>query len=155
MRHLQSVLKDIPALMESTIKRKHRAMSGEELSAINILMADGRNCDTDDIVEYLKEVYEQEKFGYETQEDFYCGITNDIVTRKSTHEREDYDGDEIGKVFVVKCKSKAIAADVEIEMSKLGFSIGDTQKRANGAAPDSDMVYLYRIPWEFEIELDD
>lgn len=155
MKHLQSVLKDLPSILESTNKRKHRAMSFAELSAINILMADGRDCDADEIVEYLKEVYEYVKYEYESQEDFYCGITNDIVTRKSAHEREDYDGDEIGKVFVVKCKSKAIAADVEIKMNKMGFSIGDTQKRANGAAPDSDMVYLYRIPWEFEIELDD
>lgn len=155
MKHFQSILKDLPSLMESSIKRKHRAMSSDELYAINILIVDGHDCDADDIGEYLKEVYEEVKCEFETQEDFYCGITNDIVTRKSTHEREDYDGDEIGKVFVVKCKSKAIAADVEIKMSKLGFSIGDTNKRANGAAPDSDMVYLYRIPLEFEIEMDD
>lgn len=155
MKHFQSILKDLPSLMESSIKRKHRSMSHKDLYAINILMVDGRDCNADDIVEYLKGVYEQEKFEFEAQEDFYCGITNDIVSRKSAHEREDYDGDEIGKVFVVKCKSKTIAADVEIKMSKLGFSIGDTNKRANGAAPDSDMVYLYRIPLEFEIEMDD
>lgn len=155
MKHFQSVLKDLPSILESSIKRKHRAMSSTELSAINILMVNGSDCDADDIVEYLKEVYKGEKYEFETEEDFYCGITNDIVTRKSAHEREDYGGDEIGKVFVVKCKSKAIAADVELKMNKLGFSIGDTIKRANGAAPDSDMVYLYRIPFEFEIDFDD
>ena len=39
---------------------------------------------------------------------FYCGITNDPETRKTTHEREDHGGKEIVTMFAVGNTNKPI-----------------------------------------------
>ncbi len=69
------------------------------------------------------------------------------MKRKEDHERVDYGGKAIDMVVTLQCKDMKTAADVELIMhTRYGFCIGDTETYANGAAKDSDFVYIYRIP---------
>jgi hypothetical protein len=69
------------------------------------------------------------------------------VTRKEGHESKDYGGNTIEFVIALQCADMKLAAATEYFMHKqYGFSIGKTETYANGAAPDSDYVYIYRIP---------
>ncbi len=77
---------------------------------------------------------------------FYCGITNDPETRKTTHEREDHGGKEIEMIVVYECDSVNIATEAENLMDAEGFDIGRPPHPGNGAVADSRFVYLYRKP---------
>lgn len=70
-----------------------------------------------------------------------------IVKRKEDHEREDYSGKAIDFVLTLQCKDMKTAADVEMIMHfRFEFCIGETETYTNGAADDSDFVYIYRMP---------
>ena len=132
---------------ENKVKEEHRALSAEELRKYGIVYADFKEFTADGIARALYHVYEKIKQDGDKASDFYCGITNDIVKRKEDHERDDYNAKAIDAVFTLQCKDMKTAADVELIMNKqFGFSIGETETYANGAAEDSDFVYLYRIP---------
>ena len=77
----------------------------------------------------------------------FAGNPAKIVKRKEDHERDDHNGKAIDFVLTLQCKDMKAAADVEMIMRfRFGFCIGETETYANGAADDSDFVYLYRIP---------
>ena len=77
---------------------------------------------------------------------FFADNPAKIVKRKEDHERDDYSGKVIDVVFTLQCKEMKTAADVEMIMRfRFGFCIGETETYANGAADDSDFVYIYRI----------
>lgn len=49
----------------------------------------------------------------------------------------------------MQCANMKTAADTEYIMHKqYSFNMGKTETYANGAAPDSDYVYIYRISKE-------
>lgn len=122
-------------------------MSAEELRQYGIRYYDFKVYTSDEIARALCYVFDNIKQEDDETSDFYCGITNDIVKRKEDHERVDYGGKAIDMVVTLQCKNKKTAVDVEWIMHKrFGFSIGDTETYANGAAEDSDFVYIYRIP---------
>ena len=132
---------------ENKVKEEHRALSAEELLQYGIKYADFKKYTADDIARALYHVYENIKQDGDKTSDFYCGITNDIVKRKEDHERDDHNGKAIDFVLTLQCKDMKAAADVEMIMRfRYGFCIGETETYANGAAEDSDFVYLYRIP---------
>ena len=132
---------------ENKVKEEHRALSAEELRKYGIVYADFKEFTADGIARALYHVYENIKQDGDNTSDFYCGITNDIVKRKEDHERDDYNGKAIDFVLTLQCKDMKTAADVEMIMRfRFGFCIGETETYANGAAEDSDFVYIYRIP---------
>lgn len=134
-------------LNENKVKEEHRALSAEELRKYGIMYFDSKEYTADEIARALRYVFDNIKQDEDNASDFYCGITNDIVKRKEDHERDDHNGKAIDAVFTLQCKDMKTAADVELIMHKqFGFSIGDTEIYANGAAEDSDIVYIYRIP---------
>ena len=48
--------------------------------------------DSDILAKSLSRIMSKLKEPDEKNSDFYCGITNDVVARKSSHESQDYDG---------------------------------------------------------------
>lgn len=134
-------------LNEHKAKEAHRALSADELRQFGIQYFDFRKYSAYEIARALLFAFEKIKRQGEESSDFYCGITNDIVTRKSDHESKDYGGKAIDCVIALQCADMKTAADTEYIMhKKYGFSMGKTETYANGAAPDSDYVYIYRIP---------
>ena len=132
---------------ENKVKEEHRALSAEELLQYGIMYFDSKEYTADEIASALRYVFDNIKQDGDNASDFYCGITNDIVKRKEDHERDDYNGKAIDFVLTLQCKDMKIAADVEMIMRfRFGFCIGETEAYANGAADDSDFVYIYRIP---------
>ena len=132
---------------ENKVKEEHRALSAEELIQYGIMYFDSKEYTADEIARALYYVFDYIKQDGDNTSDFYCGITNDIVKRKEDHERDDYNGKAIDAVFTLQCKDLKTAADVEMIMRfRFGFCIGETETYANGAADDSDFVYIYRIP---------
>ena len=132
---------------ENKVKEEHRALSAEELRKYGIVYEDFKEFTADGIARVLYYVFDNIKQDGDNISDFYCGITNDIVKRKEDHERDDYNSKTIDAVFAFQCKNKKTAADVEMIMyTRYGFCIGETETYANGAAEDSDIVYIYRIP---------
>ena len=77
---------------------------------------------------------------------FYCGITNDIDARMSAHKTQDCNGKDIEHKIAIECSSESVAEDVEDRMGKMNFDIGNPKYKGNGAAPDSNIVYLYKKP---------
>lgn len=134
-------------LNENKVKEEHRALSAEELLQYGIMYFDFKENTADEIVSALRYVFDNIKQDGDNASDFYCGITNDIVKRKEDHERDDYNAKAIDAVFTLQCKDVKTAADVELIMhTRYRFCIGETETYANGAADDSDFVYIYRIP---------
>lgn len=134
-------------LNENKVKEDHRALTADELLQYGIKYADFKKYTADEIARALYYVFDNIKQDGDNTSDFYCGITNDIVKRKEGHERDDYNGKAIDFVLTLQCKDMKTAADVELIMhTRYGFCIGDTETYANGAAEDSDFVYIYRIP---------
>lgn len=132
---------------ENKVKEQHRALSAEELLKYGIVYVDAQKFSAQETVEILLNIFERIKKEGEATSDFYCGITNDIVKRKADHESKDYGGNTIEFVIALQCVEMKTAAATEYFMHKqYGFSIGETENYANGAAPDSDYVYIYRIP---------
>lgn len=132
---------------ENKIKEEHKALSAEDLLQKGILYYDLKKYTADEIARALCYVFDNIKQEYDKTSDFYCGITNDIVKRKEDHERDDYGDTAIDMVVTLQCKNMKTAADVErIMHHRYGFFIGGTDTYANGAAEDSDFVYIYRIP---------
>ena len=122
-------------------------MTADELLQYGIKYADFKKYTADEIARALYYVFNNIKQDGDNASDFYCGITNDIVKRKEDHERDDYNGKAIDFVLTLQCKDMKTAADVELIMhTRFGFCIGETETYANGAADDSDFVYIYRIP---------
>lgn len=134
-------------LNENKIKEEHRALTADELLQYGIMYFDFKENTADEIVSALRYAFDNIKQDGDNASDFYCGITNDIVKRKEDHERDDYNGKAIDVVFTLQCKDVKTAADVELIMhTRYEFCIGETETYANGAADDSDFVYIYRIP---------
>lgn len=146
--NLESVLGEYARLMENEIKETHRAYSNEKLESHGIFKTDKRYTDSIDVISnYLNHQCSNLKLNGDKPSDFYCGITNDVVARKDAHERDDYAGKKIALMVAVQCKNASIAERVEVKMhDEYGFYIGETQTMGNGAAEDSDYVYIYRIP---------
>ena len=132
---------------ENAIKEKHRSLTADELRQYGIECFAFREHQANEIARAFFYAFgEIRQQGDETR-DFYCGITNDIVKRKEDHENKDYNGNKIDFVLALQCANMKTAADTEFIMHKqYGFSMGKTETYANGAAPDSDFVYIYRIP---------
>ena len=134
-------------LNENKIKAEHRALTPDELLVYDIAALDCSKYDSDILAKSLARIMSKLKEPDEKNSDFYCGITNDVVARKSSHESQDYDGKKIEWMVSFKCDSVQTAAEVEEFMNTIwGVSRGKTTTFANGAAPDSDFVYFYRIP---------
>lgn len=134
-------------LNENKVKEEHRALTPEQLKEYGITFFDGKEYDEDTIARALWRIIKKINKEGETPNDFYCGITNDIVSRKSAHESEDYDGKEIKRLFAIKCDSFETAAKVEEIMDERHHvSRGKTKTFGNGGKSDSDYVYVYRIP---------
>lgn len=137
------------SILESTyedVKAKHRSLSAEELKEKGIVLIEKGFKSSKDIADYFKMLYNAYQNPGDAHSSFYCGITNDMVNRKQTHEFEDYAGKEIETIFLVKCENLEMAAEVEKLMRDEGFDTGKSDTEANGAAPDTDFVYMYRKP---------
>ena len=123
------------------------ALTADELLQYGIKYAEFKKYTADEIARVLYYVFDNIKQDGDNTSDFYCGITNDIVKRKEDHERDDYNGKAIDFVLTLQCKDMKTAADVEMIMRfRFGFCIGETETYDNGAAEDSNFVYIYRIP---------
>lgn len=134
-------------LNENKVKEQHRALTADELRQYGIEYFDFKKYHAHEIARALLYAFGKIKKEGEETSDFYCGITNDIVKRKADHESKDYNGKTIDYVMALQCANMRTAAETELIMHKqYGFSIGETENYANGAAPDSDFVYIYRIP---------
>ena len=134
-------------LNENAIKEKHRSLTADELHQYGIESFDFREHQANEIARALFYAFGEIRLQGDETKDFYCGITNDIVKRKEDHENKDHNGKKIDFVLALQCANMKTAADTEFIMHKLyGFSMGKTETYANGAAPDSDFVYIYRIP---------
>lgn len=132
---------------ENKIKEEHRALTPEQLKEYGINLFDGTKYSEDTIARALWKVISTIKKDSENPDDFYCGITNDIVSRKSSHESQDYGGKEIKRIYAVKCDTPDSAAKVEEIMNdRYQVSRGKTKTFGNGMKPDTDYVYVYRIP---------
>lgn len=133
-------------LNENKQKEEHHTLSADELKKYGIAYCDVKGYSAHEIARTLHSVFVKIKHEGEETSDFYCEITNDIVTRKSDHENKDYDGKKIDYVIALQCADMITAADTEYIMHKrFGFNMGQNETYANGAALDSDYVY-YRIP---------
>lgn len=134
-------------LSENKVKEQHRALTAEELREYGITYFNFKDHGAYETSRALLYAFEKIKQKEDETRDFYCGITNDIVTRKQEHESKDYNGKKIDFVLVLQCQDMKTAANTEFIMHKqYGFNMGKTETYANGAAPDSDYVYIYRIP---------
>lgn len=132
---------------ENKAKEAHRALSPDELAEYGIVAYDCTEYNSDIIAKAAWKVICNIKEQGEKASDFYCGITNDVVARKSAHESDDYRGKTIEYMIAFKCDSMKTAAEVEQFLNTIwSVSRGKTNTFANGAAPDSDYVYFYRIP---------
>lgn len=132
---------------ENKIKEEHRALTPEQLKEYGIKLFDGTKYDEDTIARELWKIINKIRKDGENPDDFYCGITNDIVSRKSSHESQDYGGKEIKRVIAVKCDTSDTAAKVEEIMNERHHvSRGKTKTFGNGGKSDSDYVYVYWIP---------
>lgn len=132
---------------ENKTKQAHRNLSPVELMHYDIVALDCSEYNSEILAEAAFEIISRMKGRDEKYEDFYCGITNDVVTRKASHESQDYNGKKIEYMIAFKCDSKKTAAEVEEFLNTIwSVSRGKTSNFANGAAPDSDFVYFYRIP---------
>ena len=106
-----------------------------------------KDASADAIVSYLHKWYLMTfQTGDPTPQRFYCGITNDIDARMSAHKTQDCNEQEIEHKIAIECSSESVAEDVEDNMGKLNFDIGNPKYKGNGAAPDSNIVYLYKKP---------
>ena len=146
--NFQSLLGNSSCLIEAEIKRAHRAYSNEDFLSYGIQKTDKSYTNSLGVIsDYLNLQYSNMKLNGDKSSDFYCGITNDVVARKAAHERDDYAGKKIALMVAVQCKNADVAERVEKKMhDEYGFYIGETQTMGNGAAEDSDYVYIYRIP---------
>lgn len=131
---------------ESASKDAHRAMDKNELIDKDIVLLSEQPVNCDEGYSLLAGQCDKIKDAIETASAFYCGITNDLVDRKYKHEHDDYNGKSIDKVYAVKCTDADTACKLEGLMHSVGFNTGDDRKGGNGAAPDTDYVYFYRIP---------
>ena len=137
------------SVLGSTYKRekaKDRSLSANELREKGIVLIEKDFLTSEEVVDHFKKLYNMYRCKEDTHSSFYCGITNDMVIRKQKHESEDYGGSKIASVFLIKCKNPEMAADVEKLMKEGGFNTGETDTEANGAAHDTDFVYMYREP---------
>ena len=134
-------------LNENKKKEEHRALSAEELKKYGILYFNLKENTAHEIAKALLYAFGKIRQGSETTSDFYCGITNDIVSRKYDHEQKDYAGREIEFVIALQCADMKTAADTDMIMHRqYGFYMGKIETYGNGAVEDSDYVYIYRIP---------
>lgn len=137
------------SILESTYKEekaKDRSLTANELREKGIVLIEKDFKTSEEVVDHFKMLYNMNRCNGDTHSAFYSGITNDMVKRKQKHESEDYGGSKIASVFLVKCKNPEMAAKVEKLMKEEEFDTGGTDTEANGAAPDTDFVYMYRKP---------
>ena len=127
-------------------KNKHRNLTKQELAREGIVLL------TETVVSQnkgysllAKSVDDERKEGDVKIKDFYVGITNDLVDRKYKHEHDDHGGKPIKAMYAVRCESCKVAIALEDVFGSLGLNKGKGPA-GNGAADDTDFVYIYRIP---------
>ena len=138
--------KSVATLNESSSKDSHRAMSKDDLAIKDIILLSDQTVNRDEGYSLLAGQCDRIKAASENASAFYCGITNDLVDRKYKHEHDDYNDKTIDKVYAVKCTDADTACKLEGLMHSVGFNTGNDTSGGNGAAPDTDFVYFYRIP---------
>lgn len=127
-------------------KNKHRSLTKQELAKEGILLLSETVVSQNKGYSLLaKSVDDERKEGDIKIKDFYVGITNDLVDRKYKHEHDDYRGKSIKTMYAVRCESCEVAKALEEVFGTIGLNKGDAPA-GNGAADDTDFVYIYRIP---------
>lgn len=91
------------------------------------------------VVEKYHEIFKHD----DNKSNYYCGITNDLDRRMEEHRHDDFSIVD-DKVFAWNCSSAKVAAEVEKNLEKLGFDIGNTDTTGNGGSVDSSIVYLLK-----------
>lgn len=127
-------------------KYKHRNLSKQELAREGILLLSETVVSQNKGYSLLaNSVDDERKEGEVKPKDFYVGITNDLVDRKYKHEHDDHGGKSIKTMYAVRCESCEVAKALEEVFGSLGLNKGKGPA-GNGAADDTDFVYIYRIP---------
>ena len=82
-------------------------------------------------IQYFNQKYEEKKiFTW----NFYCGITNDLETRKQQHNVDEY-------IACVKCDSFKTSKEIETLLHQEGY---DTGKQLGNGNEESIYVCMYR-----------
>ena len=84
----------------------------------DIAALDCSKYDSDILAKSLSRIMSKLKEPDEKNSDFYCGITNDVVARKSSHESQDYDGKKIEWMVSFMCDSVKTAVEADIATDK-------------------------------------
>ena len=127
-------------------KNKHRKLTKQELAKEGIVLLSETVVSQNKGYSLLaKNVDDERKEGDVKIKDFYVGITNDLVDRKYKHEHDDHGGKSIKAMYAVRCESYEVAKALEDVFGSLGFNKGKGPA-GNGAADDTDFVYIYRRP---------
>lgn len=85
-------------------------------------------------VAWFNSIYDLNKMPFDNKGNFYCGITNDIETRKKQH--------NVGRFLgVTKCDTFETAKKLESLMHAEGY---DTEKQLGNGNEDSIFCYLYK-----------
>ena len=127
-------------------KNKHRNLTKQELEKEGIVLLSNTVVSHNEGYRILAScVDEERKEGDVKIKDFYVGITNDLVDRKYKHEHDDHGGKSIKAMYAVRCESCKVAITLEDVFGSLGLNKGKGPA-GNGAADDTDFVYIYRIP---------
>lgn len=75
----------------------------------------------------------------EDKDDYYCGITseNEKTNTLERHQIESF-------LAIVNTGSQTVAAEVEEELGKEGYDIGEVDHGGNGGNEDSILVYMFK-----------
>lgn len=127
-------------------KNKHRKLTKQELAKEGIVLLSNTVVSHNEGYRILAScVDEERKIGNSKLKDFYVGITNDLVDRKYKHEHDDHGGKPIKAMYAVRCESCEVAKALEDVFGSIGLNNGNAPS-GNGAADDTDFVYIYKIP---------
>ena len=127
-------------------KNKHRKLTKQELAKEGIVLLSETVVSQNKGYSLLaKNVDDERKEGDVKIKDFYVGITNDLVDRKYKHEHDDHGGKPIKAMYAVRCESCEVAKALEDVFGSIGLNNGNAPS-GNGAADDTDFVYIYKIP---------
>lgn len=85
-------------------------------------------------IQYFNQKYEEKKYLLEKKSNFYCGITNDLETRKQQHNVDEY-------IACVKCDSFKTSKEIEALLHQEEY---DTGKQLGNGNEESIYVYMYR-----------
>lgn len=103
---------------------------------------DFTNRQIDDIIKIFDIQYLSTVDVNSNKQQFYCGITGDILQNLERHHVNGY-------TVCILCSSYEIASEVEQRLGTMGFDIGNPPRIGNGGNENSRIVYMIKKTEDF------